>query len=232
MGKSEKGTLSMRRQALIDTYLDQVLTGPRGRKIPRACHVFGTAKPGGASDWHALHDRQHAMMARLRELEVYAEAGYAIGPLRSFVEPIVIASLMLHEAAADFAREMRIGMYVERHDDTLYVLDRHGEIVTAGPVVLPEETGVCVMPNCEPSSVCFMQGGPFGSRAIAASLEWVRERQRLIAALGCKTCDQGRYYRVKGLGDPSQAQSQGGPIALGPHQVTTRFTAMLEVTRG
>ena len=222
----------MRKEALIESYLDQTLTGPSGGKGPESCFVFGTATSRAAVEWEALHDRQQAMIQHLFDLDVYAELGYAVGALRSFVEPVVFASLMTHAQAKEFVRRMRIGLWIELRDDVVDVIDRHGEHVASGPVHLPDEVGVCVMPNTDPREVCVMAGGPFGSRAISASLDWKWERERLISALGCGTCNQGEYYRMGGASRQGQVLSGGGPIALVAHQVPTRFTAMLEVGNG
>ena len=222
----------MHTQALIDTYLDQTLTGPAGGKVPESCFVFGTATSRAAMEWEALHDCQQAMIKHLFDLEMYAEPGYAVGTLRSFVEPVVFVSLMTHTQAKEFVRRMRIGLWVERSGDVIDVIDRHGEHSASGPVRLPDEFGVCVMPNAEPGEVCVMAGGPFGSRAISASLDWKWERERLISALGCGTCNQGEHYRMCGAARQGQVFSGGGPIALVAHQVPTRFTAMLEVGDG
>lgn len=169
------------------------------------------------------------MIDRLRELGFQAQPGYAIGALRGFVEPVVFATGMGYDHATAFIDEMGIELYVQRVDESVDVLDGREECVASGPAGLPENTGVCVMPNAEPGEVCVMHGGPFGSRAINASLDWVRERTRLISALGCDTCHQGQYYRMRGV--EGQLLS-GGPIGLVAHEVTTRFTAMLEVTHG
>ena len=72
-----------------------------------------------------------------------------------------------------------------------------------------------------------MRGGPYGSRAIAASADWAEQRTRLIAALSCDTCDQGRVYR---FGPDRKLFSGGGPISVIGHPVVTRYTAELEVT--
>ena len=219
----------MHKQVLIDTYLDQTLTGPAGGKVPESCFVFGTATSRAGVEWVALHDRQQAMIDNLFDLDVYAEPGYAVGALRSFVEPVVFASLMTHAQAKEFVRQMRIGLWVERRGDVIDVIDRHGEHVASGPAHLPHEVGVCVMPNADPREVCVMAGGPFGSRAISASLDWKWQRERLISALGCGTCIQGECYRMGGASRQGQVFSGGGPIALVAHLVPTRFTAMLEV---
>lgn len=51
---------------------------------------------------------------------------------------------------------------------------------------------------------------------------------RLIAALGCGPCNQGQYYRMRG---DEGTLASGGPLSVVAHEVTTRFTAMVEVTR-
>ena len=220
----------MHKQALIDTYLDQTLTGPAGRKVPQSCSVFGTATSDGVAEWEALHDRQRLMINRLFDLQVYAEPGYAVGALRSFVEPVVFASPMGRDKALSFVEEMGIDLWFDRSEDQVQVFDRQGGCIASGPVHLPDEVGVCVMPNTEPGEVCVMHGGPYGSRAITASMHWMRERDRLISALGCETCNQGEHYRMRGIGVEGKLLCGGGPIALVAHDVNTRFTAMLEVT--
>lgn len=223
----------MRKQALIDSYLDQTLTTPGGgAPPPPPGFVFGTATPRGTTEWDKLHDRQNLLIDRLTKLDFEALPGYATGFARSFVEPIVFASGLEMEAAVAFASRMRISTFLQRLHLAVYVVDRHGEWIGEAPERRPEETGICVMPNTEPGEICFMNGGPYGSRAISASLDWKWERQRLIAALGCHTCQQGKYFRMRALGAEGKVFSGGGPIALVPHEVPTRFTTLTEVSRG
>ena len=223
----------MRKQALIDSYLDQILTTPGGgAPPPPPGFVFGTATPRGTTEWDKLHDRQTLIIDRLTQLGFDAQPGYATGFLRSFVEPVVFASGLEMEDAVDFARRMRFSTFLQRLRSAVYVVDRHGEWIGEGPERRLEQAGVCVMPNTEPGEICFMNGGPYGSRAISASLDWKWERQRLIAALGCQTCEQGKYFRMRALGAEAKVFSGGGPIALVPHEAPTRFTAVMEVSRG
>jgi hypothetical protein len=83
------------------------------------------------------------------------------------------------------------------------------------------------MANTEPREICVMRGGPYGSRAIAAAADWAEERTRLIAALGCETCEQGRVFR---FGPERKVVSGGGPISVVGHPVVTRYTAILKVS--
>ena len=223
----------MRKQALIETYLDQTLTTPGGGAPPPGPgFVFGTATPRGTTEWDKLHDRQTLIIYRLTELGFDAQHGYATGFLRSFVEPIVFASGLEMEDAVAFASRMHISTFLQRLPFAVYLVDRHGEWIGEAPERRLEEAGACVMPNTEPGEICFMNGGPYGSRAISASLDWKWERQRLIAALGCQTCEQGKYFRMRALGAEGKVFSGAGPIALVPHEAPTRFTTMVEVSRG
>ena len=40
-------------------------------------------------------------------------------------------------------------------------------------------------------AVCARQGGPLGSRAMAAAVSWERHRALLVGALDCTVCDGG-----------------------------------------
>lgn len=223
----------MRRQALIDSYLDQTLSTPGGGAPPPGPgFVFGTATPRGTTEWDKLHNRQANLIDRLTQLGFDAQPGYATGFLRSFVEPVVFGSGLEMEGAVAFARRMRISTFLQRLPFAVYVVDRQGEWIGEAPERRLEDAGACVMPNTEPGEVCSMNGGPYGSRAIAASMDWKWERQRLIAALGCQTCRQGELYRMRGPGAEGKVFTGGGPIALEPHEAPTRFTALMEVSRG
>lgn len=223
----------MRKQALIDSYLDQVLTTPGGGPPPpERGFVFGTATPRGTLEWDKLHDRQALIIDRLARLGFEALPGYATGFLRGFVEPVAFAHGLENADAVAFAQRMRISMFLERRPGTVNVVDRDGRCIGEAPERRPDEAGVCVMPNTEPGGICFMNGGPYGSRAISASLDWKLERGRLVAALGCATCEQGKLFRMRALGAEGRVFSSGGPIALVPHEAPTRFTAMMEASRG
>ena len=218
----------MRKRAIIETYLDQTLTSPGGRPLPSApFHVFGTVTPDGPTDWDELLLKQQVALDHLPPMKIPAEPGYAIGSIQSWVEPVVFAHGICDETAQSFALDCALEFYVAVRPDGIEVIDRWGRVRGRGPLRVPDATGVCVMPNAEPGEVCVMRGGPYGSRAIAASADWAEQRTRLIAALGCKTCQQGRVFR---LGPDRKLFSGGGPISLVGHPVLTRYTAMLEVS--
>ena len=218
----------MRESAIIDTYLDQTLTSPGGRPLPESVgHVFGTATPQGPTDWDELHRVQDFWLTAVAELGVEASPGYAIGAIQSWVEPVIFAAGLSDHNAAVVASDCRLEHYLALREGTVEVLDRWGKVCGRGPLRVPDATGVCVMPNTEPGEVCVMRGGPYGSRAIAASADWAEERTRLIAALGCETCEQGRVFR---FGPDRKLFSGGGPISVVGHPVLTRYTAELEVS--
>ena len=217
----------MRESAIIETYLDQTLTSPGGGPLPPApFHVFGTVIPDGPTDWDELRVKQQVTLGHLAAMKTSAEPGYAIGSLQSWVEPVVFAHGICDRTALSFALACMLEYHVAVRADGVEVLDRLGKVRGRGPLRLPDATGVCVMPNAEPGEVCVMRGGPYGSRAIAASADWAEQRSRLIAALGCDTCEQGRIFR---FGADRKLFSGGGPISLVGHPVVTRYTAEMEV---
>jgi hypothetical protein len=218
----------MRESAIIDTYLDQTLTSPYGAPVPESVgYVFGTATPHGPTDWDELHRVQRKWLASLAKLGVEASPGYAIGAIRSWVEPKIFAAGLSNHNANVIAADCRLEYYLALREGTVEVRDRRGNVCGRGPLHAPGVTGVCVMPNNEPGEICVMRGGPYGSRAIAAAADWAEERTRLIAALGCETCEQGRVFR---FGPERKVFSGGGPISLVGHPVVTRYTAILEVS--
>ena len=218
----------MRESAIIDTYLDQVLTSPGGGPLPESVgYVFGTATPQGPTDWEELHCVQDFWLTATAELGGEASPGYAIGVIQSWVEPVIFAAGLSDHSAAVIASDCRLEFYIALREGTVEVLDRWGKVRGRGPLRVPDATGVCVMPNTEPGEVCVMRGGPYGSRAIAASADWAEERTRLITALGCETCEQGRVFR---FGPDRKLFSGGGPISVVGHPAVTRYTAELEVT--
>lgn len=218
----------MRESAIIETYLDQTLTSPCGAPVPESVgYVFGTATPQGPTDWEQLHQVQRKWLESLTKLGVDASPGYAIGAIQSWVEPVIFAAGVNEQSADAIAADCRLEYYLALRECTVAVLDRRGTVCGSRPLRTPETTGVCVMPNTEPGEICVMRGGPYGSRAIAAAADWAEERTRLIAALGCETCEQGRVFR---FGPERKVFSGGGPISLVGHPVVTRYTAILEVS--
>lgn len=218
----------MRESAIIDTFLDQVLTSPGGAPVPDSVgHVFGTATPQGPTDWIELHSLQEFWLTAVADLGVEASPGYAIGAIQSWVEPVIFAVGLSDHDALVLASDCRLEHHLALRTGTVEVVNRWGKVCGSAPLRLPDETGVCVMPNAEPGEVCVMRGGPYGSRAIAASADWAEQRTRLIAALGSDTCEQGRVYR---FGPDRKLFSGGGPISVIGHPVLTRYTAMLEVS--
>ncbi len=218
----------MRESAIIDTYLDQTLTSPYGAPVPESVgYVFGTATPQGPTDWEQLHQVQRTWLESLTKLGVDASPGYAIGAIQSWVEPVIFASGVNEQSADAIAADCRLEYYLALREGTVEVLDRRGNVCGSGPLRTPGATGLFIMPNNEPGEICVMRGGPYGSRAIAAAADWAEERTRLIAALGCETCDQGRVFR---FGPERKVFSGGGPISLVGHPVVTRYTAILEVS--
>jgi len=218
----------MRESAIIDTYLDQTLTSPYGAPVPESVtFVFGTATPQGPTDWKQLHHVQRKWLASLAKLGVDASPGYAIGAIRSWVEPVIFAAGLSRHNAKGIAADCRLEYYLALREGTVAVLDRWGNVRGHGPLRTPGVTGVCVMSNSDPREICVMGGGPYGSRAIAAAADWAEERTRLIAALGCETCEQGRVFR---FGPERTVVTGAGPISLVGHPVVTRYTAILEVS--
>lgn len=218
----------MRESAIIETYLDQALTSPGGRSLSESVgHIFGTATPQGPTDWDELHRVQKFWLTAMAELGVEASPGYAIGVMQSWVEPVIFAAGLSDHDAQVVASDCRLEHYLALREGTVEVLDRWGKVRGRGPLRVPDATSVCVMPNAEPGEVCVMRGGPYGSRAIAASADWAEQRARLIAALGCETCEQGRVFR---FGADRKLFSGGGPISVVGHPVLTRYTAMLDVS--
>lgn len=217
-------------QAIIDSHLDQILTRPWGELPPSTPgYVLGSATPHGNTEWEHLHNRRDRIMARLSRDGAATEPGYAVGAVRSFVEPIAFASGLDLAITLDAARALGVPVILYRREGTVSVLDPDGAVLGHGAELRAESTGTCVMPNEEPGSVCYMHGGPYGSRAINAAADWRLERTRLLRALGCTTCEQGRYFRFRATG-PDRLLSGGGPISLTPHTVTTRYTACFDPT--
>lgn len=217
---------------IISTYVDQTLTLPGGGIPPREPgYVFGTVNHRGTTTWERLHRAQNLLLEGLVDRGIEAMAAYAVGAMRSFVEPVVYTLDLDHDWALDIARSIRHRYLLARDTMSMQLLEvRSGISVADVPYRFLEETGVCVMPNSEPEEVCVMRGGPFGSEAISASLDWKWERQRLVAALGCVTCNQGEFFRMLAPGAEGKMFAGGGPVALVPHEAPTRYTTLLEVT--
>lgn len=64
-------------------------------------------------------------------------------------------------------------------------------------------------------AICVRQGGPYGSRAIAAASLWEQHRALLVSALGCTVCEGGV---VCGNGRPLAGSSSYVPSRRGGWQ--------------
>ena len=219
----------MRESAIIQTYLDQLLTLPGGETAPTTGFVFGSAMAEGPDDWDALHDRQRRMLESLANRGVQASAGYAVGALLSWVEPVTFAPAMEWEDAKAFAHDWELGYFIGQAEGITTVYNEKGLPLAEAPRCEPIATGVCVMPNPEPGEVCIMPGNVIAPPAIRVALAWKNARCHLIAALGCRTCEEGEVFRMRGSGS---ATFKGGPIVVFSPRVTTRFTALLEADCG
>lgn len=218
----------MGKQALIDSYLEQTLTTPGGGRPPDAAgYVFGTAT-AGMEDWITLHTIQQELIDRLIPYGIYAEPGYAIGFLRTFVEPVVYATGMDHLPALGFARSAGLEYYVHRTPDRVRVLSRKGRCQGEAEPRYADDAKVCVMPNRNPKEVCILQSRPYLRTLVNAGLEWRRDRFRLTAALGCDTCQGGYLHLAEDPGRVGQLIRAGEPSVLLAHKTITRYTARLE----
>ena len=207
-------------QAIVDSYLNQVFTCLQGKPAPPGPNfVFGSAAPLGGNGWEALHERQNDMLEQVRAAGYEALPGYATGLLRDFVEPVVYAQGLDLIAAVDLARPMQVDMFVERTPGQLHVIDKDGSRIAEGPEHPCGNVGLCVMRNEDPREVCVVNGGPYGLEAMNAGVKWWWQRERLVAAFGCHTCEQGVLYRAPGRG----VFTEGGPVPLVPHVAPTRF---------
>ena len=218
----------MRESAIIDTYLDQALTSAGGQPLPTApFYVIGTVTPDGPTDWDELRLKRLTWIDYLTRMGVASEPGFAIGPIQSWVEPVIFARGTDNVTALSIAADCLLEFHVAVRADGIEVIDRWGKTRAQGPLHVPDVTGVCVMPNKDPGKVCVMRGGPYTSSSISAAADWAEQRTRLIAALGCETCEQGRLY---GFGREGRILTGGGPISVVGHPVVTRYTADLGVS--
>ena len=219
----------MRKQALIDTYLDQTLTTPGGGRPPEdAGYVFGTVTYG-PGEWNVLLGIQQTLIDRLATRGILAEPGYAVGFLQSFVEPVVYASGMDAMEAIAFARRIGLQYYLGRTPNRIYVLSRRGKRVAEGPPRYVEQPGSCVMPNPNPNQVCMLLSRPYGGSALNAGLSWRRDRVRLVAALGCRVCKDGALNSMPGSGTTEWLIRAHEPKILLNCATPTRYTTTLEV---
>ena len=66
---------------------------------------------------------------------------------------------------------------------------------------------------------CHMRGGPWTSASIHAAAGWCSQRNRLVAAVGCDTCE-GTRHQFQG-----KIHSSGGPITIVNSPTPTRWLA-------
>ena len=112
----------MRESAIIETYLDQTLTSPGGGPLPPApFHVFGTVTPDGPTDWDELRLKQQVTLGHLAAMKTSAEPAYAIGPIQSWVEPVVFARGICDGSALSFALDCLLEFHVAVRADGVEV---------------------------------------------------------------------------------------------------------------
>jgi len=204
---------------LITTYLTQGIIGRNGATPPAPPDfILGTATRRGTNTWAALHEAQDVLRTQLGGLGGITTSGYAQNTEPYFLEPIVFTSGLDLRELLPVVRKRRLEFFIERTSSEVRVISRDGEQVASGVANLITPRNECHMPNPDPTQVCTMNGGPWGSAAMAAASQWATSRARTIAVHGCHVCEDGAYYRISG-----QIRRGGGPIDLRRTPVATRF---------
>ena len=83
--------------------------------------------------------------------------------------------------------------------------------------------------NPDPSQVCMLLSRPYRGSDLNAGLEWRRDRVRLIAALGCRTCEDGALRTIPGAGTTEWLIRADEPKVLLDCPAPTRCTTTLEL---
>lgn len=206
---------------ILSSYLNQQLTGPFGGLLPdQSCWVIGTAIHEEIT-WERAHDVQRLLIQWLADERYALHRAYALPPDRSWVEPVVVAIGADPDDVFGAAERVDQNCVVRRTADSTLVLDRAGAVLARGPLVPAAiSTGGCLMEDGSLTEVCEMKGSFYTSQGRRAGLRWQWERERLIAAFGCVTCDMGTYFKTS----PGAGVVSGGLIPGIPHVIPTRFT--------
>ncbi len=204
---------------LITTYLNQHIAGRRGATPPPTPdYIVGTATRRGKNTWAALHEIQDELHIEFGGFGAATASGYARSQQPYFLEPIIFASGIDLDTVLAVVRKRRLEYCVERTAHEIRVISCDGDHVASGVPHYVAPLSGCHMPNPNPDEVCTMNGGPWGSAAMAAASDWANSRARTIAVHGCGVCEDGAYYRISG-----QIRRGGGPIDLRRTPVETRF---------
>lgn len=206
---------------ILSSYLNQQLTGPVGAPLPdQSCWVIGTAIHEEMT-WEQAHDVQRLLIQWLADERYALHRAYALAPDRSWVEPVIVAIGADPDDVFDAAERANQNYVVRRTADSTLVLDRGGAVLARGPLApAATSTGGCLMEGGSLTEVCEMKGSFYTGQGRRAGLRWQWERERLIAALGCVTCDMGTCFKT----GPGAGVVSGGLIPGIPHVIPTRFT--------
>ncbi len=211
----------MNDDSILSSYLNQQLTGPVGAPLPDPSYwVVGTAVPEEMT-WEQAHEIQRLLMHWLADERYSLHQAYALSPARSWVEPVVVAIGADPGDVFDAAERANQDYVVRRTADATLVLDRDSTVLARGPLApAATSTGGCLMEAGSLTEVCQMKGSFYTSQGRRAALQWQWQRERLITALGCTTCDMGTYVNTS----PGAGVVSGGLIPGIPHVIPTRFT--------
>ena len=124
------------------------------------------------------------------------------------------------------SRDEMVSTALYHGQEAVLLWDKHGvrtiatgladDVVDGPPVAVVTSPALLGCPmRFGADAVCVRQGGPFGSRAIAAATLWEKHRALLVSALGCTVCGGGV---VDGNGRPIALVSSFVPSRRGGWQ--------------
>jgi hypothetical protein len=202
----------------IDDVLLEVRAGNDGDVAIPDMHVIPAWNPGGVP----TSVGQNVAHREELECDVLAVAGlFTVGaahpPTLAWAEEVLVVRGLTDEVAAQVAATHCQPALWRLGPGRMTVLG----VADAAPLAEVEVSATrlerlgCVMPRSqpEPDEVCVRAGGPWTSRSIHAAAYWTRDRNDLLAVLGCDVCGHGR--RTGGLA--------GRPLMLHQWSVASRY---------
>jgi hypothetical protein len=213
-----KNVLRITDPADIDDVLLGVRAGSGGDITLPDVQVIPAWNPGGVSTSLG----QNVAHREELEYDVLAAGGvFTVGaahaPTLAWAEEVLVVRGLTDEVAAQVAATHGQPALWRFASGRMTVLGS----ANAAPLAEVEVTATrverlpCVMPRSqpEPDEVCIRAGGPWTSRSIHAAAYWTRDRNDLLAVLGCDVCGHGR--RTGGV--------PGRPLMVHQWSVASRY---------
>lgn len=233
------GRTTVRIQARLD---EDARGGVRGAQTESAWPFAGDMLVAGSARGPIPYLAEELLSGRdalRRQAETYGvrtASADLVDRGHAWVEPAAIATglTLARTESSDWPERFQsachrlgIGTVVRIRDGQWQVLalegpqGREARVVSSDPCSVTRDVDRrCVLlPAPEVGEYCRMHGGPWVRRSIEAALAWRLHRGRLVASVGCDTCEGSRYV-FQGV-----VREGGGAIGLVDLPVPTRWLA-------